>query len=221
MSYTYAQYVTALATEAVIQESNAGFVAILPTIIDEAEQQCYRDLGLLATIITDSSASTTPAQRAFTLPTASGRFVVVESMNVLDSGNRTPLSKISREAADTFWPSETPATDFPLPQKYAPVTDQLYYLCPATNGPHTIEVIGTIRPTPLSASNTTTFLSLYLSDLFFSAGMYAVSGYMRNWSAQSDDPKMAVNWREDYQKRVESANKEEIQRRYQATASRQ
>lgn len=217
--YTYSSFVTALATEAVISESNASFVTILPTIIDQAEQQCYRDLGLLATIVKDSSASTTPSTRSFTLPTASGRFVVVQSMNVLDGSDRTPLRKASREAMDMIWPSEAPVSGFSAPTDYAPFTDQVYYLGPATSGAVTIEVVGTIRPTAFSVSNTTTFLSQYLPDLFLAAGMYAMSGYMRNWSAQADDPKMALSWKADYDMRLASAGKEEMQRQFQAFAS--
>ena len=63
MSYTYATFVTALEVETNIPltgaDANAGFVAILPTIIDQAEQQLYRELDLIATIVRDTSATTT------------------------------------------------------------------------------------------------------------------------------------------------------------------
>lgn len=219
MAYTYASYVTALATEAVISESNAGFVAILPTIIDQAEQQCYRDLDLIATIVRDSSATTIANNRLLTLPTSSGRFVVVHSMNIGSGSDKTPLTPISRGIADNLWPSDTAVSSSSVPTKYAPLTDQTYLLVPSPGSALTVEVIGTIRPTSLSASNTTTILSSYLPDLFLAAGMYAMSGYMRNWSAQADDPKMAINWQQDYQTRLASANKEEIQRKYQASVS--
>jgi hypothetical protein len=79
-----------------------------------------------------------------------------------------------------------------------------------------MEVVGTIRPTPLSASNTTTYLTNYLSDLFFAACMSAVAGYQRDYGSQSDDPKSAMSWETQYAQRLASANKEELIRKFQA-----
>lgn len=219
MAYTYTSFVTALATEAVIAESNTDFQTILPTIIDQAEQRCYRDLQLLATIVRDSSASTTPSTRQFTAPQANGRFVVVESMNAMDGTTRYPLTKVSRETMDVVWPSDSPVDGYDRPVKYAPLTDQIFLLAPATNNSVIIEVIGTIRPVPLSPSNSTTFLSQYLPDLFLAAAMSAMSAYMRNFGAQGDDPKMAMSWEADYANRLSSANLEETKRKFQAFGS--
>lgn len=219
MSYTYASFVTAVSKETVIAETNVDFIAIMPTIIDQAEQRCYRELQLLATIVRDSSGSTTPSQRLFTLPQTAGRFVIAESFNVLDGADRYPLTKVSREVMDVIWPSEDAVDGYDRPVKYAPLTDQTVLLGPATGSPLTIEVVGTIRPTPLSASNTTTFLSQYLPDLFLAAAMVAMSGYMRNFGAQGDDPKMALSWEGDYKTRFGSANMEETRRKFQAFAS--
>ncbi len=219
MSYTYATFVTAISTETNIAETNAGFIAIMPTIIDEAEQRIYRDLNLIATIVRDSSGSTTANQRSFTLPTASGRFVVLESVNVGTGDNKRALTKISREVADNIWPSENAVSVSTYPSKYAPVTDQIILLVPSPGDVFTVQCVGTIRPTALSASNTTTFLSQYLPDLFLAAAMSAMSAYMRNFGAQSDDPKMAMSWEMDYKNRLPSAASEETRRKYQAFSS--
>jgi hypothetical protein len=218
MSYNYTTYLDALRLAGVIQASNAAFVAYVPTIIDEAEQRCYRDLNLLSTIIADSSASTTASQRNFTLPSASGRFVVLESMNLLNGTVRTPLTKYSREVMDVLWP-DSAASGGQLPVAYAPLTDQIYILGPSPGSTFQIECIGTIRPTPLSSTNTTTYLSLYLPDLFFSASMIALTAYQQNWGAQADNPKMGLSWDDDYAKRLPSAQTEETRRKYQAFAS--
>jgi hypothetical protein len=50
VSYTYASFAQALAIEMAVPNNNPGdpqFTAILPTLIDQAEQRCYRDLDLL------------------------------------------------------------------------------------------------------------------------------------------------------------------------------
>lgn len=215
--YTYSSFVTALEVETNIPltgvDANTGFVAILPTIIDQAEQQIYRELDLLATIVRDTSGTTTANTRNFTLPTTLGRFVVLESVNVISNDQRYPLTKISREVMDNIWPSD--AGNGSLPAKWAPVTDQIIMFGPAPSAVLTVECIGTIRPTPLSASNTTTFLSLYLPDLFFSAAMLYASAYMREYGAQADDPKLAMSWQATYDRLLPSAKSEENRRKFQ------
>lgn len=217
MSYTYATFVTALEVETNIPltgaDANVGFVAILPTIIDQAEQQLYRELDLIATIVRDTSATTTANTRNFTLPTASGRFVVLQSLNIISNDQRYPLVKVSREVMDAIWPSD--AGSGSLPAKWAPVTDQLVLFGPAPTSALTVECVGTIRPTPLSASNTSTFLSAYLPDLFLCAAMVNASGYMRNYGAQADDPKMALSWSQRYAELLPSAQTEETKRKFQ------
>lgn len=214
--YTYATFVTAISTETNIAESDVEFQAIMPTVIDQAEQRIYRDLQLIATIVRDSSSSTTANQRSFTLPTASGRFVVLESVNIGSGADKRALTKVSREVIDNIWPSDTAESAETVPTKYAPVTDQIILFGPPPGDAITVEVVGTIRPDPLSASNTTTFLSQYLPDLFLAAAMSAMSGYMRNFGSQADDPKMAMSWEMDYKNRLPSAANEETKRKYQA-----
>jgi len=79
-----------------------------------------------------------------------------------------------------------------------------------------MEVVGTIRPTPLSSNNTTTFLTNQLSDLLFAACMSAIAGYQKDYGTQADDPKSAMSWENQYQMRIASANKEEMMRKFQS-----
>ena len=63
MSYTYATYTAALAELMVTPSTDPNFVAIEPSIIDYAEQRIYRELDLLGTNITDSTATLTADTR--------------------------------------------------------------------------------------------------------------------------------------------------------------
>jgi len=220
MSLTYSQWIAELANLCVIDASDANFVANLPSTIDDAEQRIYRDLDLLNTVTRDTGTLST-GTRSFTLPSNLGRFVVTNGFNVItpstttdpDSGTRNQLVPCSRDVLDMLWPSTTGAA---VPALYAMITDQQIIVGPAPDATYTIEVIGTIRPTPLSASNTTTYLTLYLPDLFLSASMVFMSAYMRNFGAQADDPKMATSWESHYQTELSSANVEEQRKRYAA-----
>lgn len=215
----YSTYVEALANELVVDSTDVNFVQILPSIIDYAEQRCYRELDLLTTVIRDSSAALTVGTRTFNLPSSLGRFVVVNGINVImpstetvpDNGTRNPLAPVSRDVLDIIWPSTTGAS---LPTLFAMITDQQIIVGAAPDAAYTLEVIGTIRPTPLSASNTTTYLSLYLPDLFFAASMIFGTGWQKNFGAQSDDPQAAQSWEGQYGKLLASANVEENRKKF-------
>jgi hypothetical protein len=221
MSLTYAQYVTELATLTVIPEDDTSFVSNLPTVINYSEERCYRELNLLATIVRDSSSNATANSRDFTLPSSLGRFVVVNGINFVtpvgsttSDGTRNGLLQTSRDYIDFTWPSNTAAASTTVPELFAMITDQTVIFGPPPGDTFNVEVVGTIRPTPLSADNTTTYLSLYLPDLFLAASMIFMAGYMRNFGSQADDPKMAQSWENQYQILFKSANTEETRKRY-------
>jgi len=214
MSYTYSTFITALAVEMVVPETDADLASALPQIIDDAEQRCYRELDLLGTIVRDNTGVTVANSRDFALPSSLGRFVVVEGVNVFPASTRVPLAAVSREAMDAFWPSEIAGSSADYPSMYAMLTDQTLLFGPAPGAIMAVEVIGTIRPNALSAGNPTSFLSLYLSDVFFAAAMVAAAGYMKNYGAQADEPKMAVSWEQMFQTRLQSASREEARKKY-------
>jgi hypothetical protein len=94
------------------------------------------------------------------------------------------------------------------------VTDQQIAFGPSPGASFQAEVVGTIRPPPISPTNPTTFLSQFLPDLFFAASMIAVVGYERDYGAQSDDPKMGLSWEQQYQTALQSVQTEEMRRKF-------
>ncbi len=219
MSLTYATYQTALSTLTAIPTTDTNFVAILPDVIDYAEQRIYRELSMLVEDITDSSSSTTALNRDFTIPTSIGTFQIITAVNVVTpastapgSGTRNQLTPVSRSFLDMTWPSTTGAT---VPT-YVNYFSQAAASGWATGQPglifgpwpddaYRVEVIGKIIPTPLSATNTTTFLTLFLPDLFLMASQIYMDNYMHNFSALSDDPKSAQTHEAQYQVLLRSA----------------
>jgi hypothetical protein len=101
-----------------------------------------------------------------------------------------------------------------IPALFAMIDQNDIIVGPAPISAFGVEVIGTIRPTPLSSTNTTTFLTSNLPDLFMAASMVFASGYMRNFGAQSDDPAKAVSWESQYQALFASAKGEETRKRF-------
>ncbi len=222
MSLNYTQYVAELSTLTVIPSTETNFQNILPGTIDYAEQRIYRELDLLNTVIRDSSATLTPNSRDFSLPTSIGTFVVTNGINIItpagstpSNGTRNPLTPVARDFLDLSWPSVTGAT---LPTKYAMLTQGTIILGPWPDAAYVVEVVGTQRPTPLSSSNPTTFLSTNLPDLLIAASMVFLSGFMRNFGSQADDPKMAASWNQQYDALKSSAETEEFRKRLMGSA---
>lgn len=209
MSYTYATYTTALANLLVVDEAATDFVAILPSIIDYAEQRIYRDLDLLSTTVVDSSSTLTANNRTLTLPVpASGTYRVVDNINLLESDVRTPVTPSSMDVINLLWPSTAAASTSTRPTFFAMQTDQVVLFGPPSGSNVTIEVVGKIRPNPLSASNTTTYLSTYLPDLFMAASMIFGAGWQKNFNTAGDDPKAPGNWENQYRNLLASADTE-------------
>lgn len=220
MALTYATTITSLANMLVIPPTDTNYLQAMPNIIDDAEQRIYRELDLLATIVRDTSGVFTANSRNFTFPQ---HIVVSEAMNfftpVGTTTNRRQLIPVSREFLDAVYPDEVAcgcADEFP--RYYAMITDQQVIVGPSPAEAYTVEVTGTIRPTPLSATNTTTYLTLYLPDLFLSEALVFGYGYLKDYGAQTDDPRASAGWEAHYKSLWESAMVEETRKKYAGPA---
>lgn len=217
---TYATYKTALATLSVVPETDPNWLAILPDAIEYAELRIYRDLDLLSTVQVNTSFSTTAS--ASKVAITQGTFVTLQNVNVItpsgtvdpDQGTRVPLLPVSKEYIQYSWPS---ATNAGVPSYFAMIDERTFSLGPWPDDAYTLEIIGTIRPETLSASNTTTFISQYLPDLFLMASMIFISGYQRNFGRQSDDPQMAQSYESQYQALLRGATVEEYRKKFSAS----
>jgi hypothetical protein len=97
------------------------------------------------------------------------------------------------------------------------VTDQTIMVGPYPDKAYNLELIGTVRPTPISATNPTNWISLYLPDLLLAASMIQMSGMKMNFGAQADDPKLAMSWEQQYTTLRDSAGVEDAMRKYAST----
>lgn len=105
-----------------------------------------------------------------------------------------------------------------VPQYFAMIDQSNVIVGPWPNNNYTVEVTGTVRPASLSASNPTTFISLYLPDLMLMASMIFISGFQRNFGRQSDDPAMAQSYESQYKALMTGAMIEEARKKFQASA---
>jgi hypothetical protein len=220
MSLTYATYTTTMASlmgdPLLVNDPN--FQGILPSMIQDAEENICRTLDFLGAVVTNTGTVTTPGQR---LINWSNDFFVVESINAItpagttnpDAGTRIPLTPATKETCDFLFPSQTASG---TPKYLGRVTQSTAVLAPFPDGAYTLEITGTQRPIPLSATNTTTFISTYLPDLLLAASMIYASGYQQNFSAMGDNPQMATTWKGHFDDLMNSATIEEARKKFQA-----
>jgi len=214
-------YVTQIATMAVVEETDPAFVIILPQMITYAENRLYRDLDFLFTSIATTSYGLTAGNRQIAVP--SGTFVVPEQINVItpagtsnpDAGTRVPLLPTTKEFLDQVY---NVASNTGVPKYFAPFDDYTFLVGPYPNANYTCEIVGTYRPNSLSATNNTTFISLYLPDLFIMASMIYISAYQRNFGRANDEPQMAITYESQYQTLLKSALMEENRKKFEAAA---
>lgn len=215
---TYSDLLADISNTIVVEPTNAPLLAIFPQWLNAAEGRIIRELDLVAANVRDSTTSTVALNRNFNLPTAVGTFLIVSGINIItpastapDSGTRNPLVPVSRDFLDMTWPSTTGAA---VPQYFAYLSQDTYSSPAQTQvifGPwpdaiYRTEVVGKVQPAPLSATNTTTWLSVNLYDVLFKAVMIEATGFQQNFGAAGvDNPAMANTWKAAYAEAVSSA----------------
>jgi hypothetical protein len=214
-------YVQQVAELAVVAQTDVNYVAILPMMITYAENRMYRDLDFLFTSTSITGYAVTNGSRQISIP--DGTIVVSEQINLItpsgtsspDAGTRVPLLPTTKEYLDAVYGSSQYTGQ---PQYFAPFNDNLFLVGPFSNATYFVEIVGTYRPASLSSTNTTTFISLYLPDVFIMASMIYISAYQRNFGRQSDDPQMAQSYEAQYQALLKGAAVEEARKKFEAAA---
>jgi hypothetical protein len=236
---TYSTYVTQIATMAVVDPLDTAFETILPQMITYAENRMYRDIDFMftSTSLHGTSFVLTPGNRnlSFSINLASnsdaaeGTFVVSEQINLLTdaAGNaatttnpdacvRVPLLPTTKEFLDAVYGSSLTANRG-KPMYFVPFNETLFFVGPVPDQAYPVEVVGTYRPNSLSSTNTTTFISNYLPDVFIMASMIYISAYQRNFGRANDDPQMAVTYESQYQALLKGAMVEEARKKFEST----
>lgn len=216
--YTYTSYQAAVVTQIPTVLTDPNFVTMLPNSIDYAELSIYRDLDFLCMKGELPLANVIAGQNNAAVPTS---VIVVESAWASNNaGGFFPLTPASLDYIRGVYGGAANG----LPQYFAITgaanstntwTPGLALLFgPPSNGSYTIVGYCSQRAPPLSATNTTTFISLNLPDLFWAAAMIYWAGYMKNFGAQADDPRMAVSWTAEYARLLKGAEVEQARLKF-------
>lgn len=225
MALDYTTYVDQIANLMAEESTSAGFQTLLPGCIAYAENRIYRELDLIYTTVTDGSVTFTANNRLISPPSTIGQtgYLVIESMNVVypstavyPAGARYPVQFVSRAFVDSVYPSNSAGTG--MPQFAYMQSPTQIVVGPAPDLGYTVEFTGTYRPETLSSANSSTFLTQLVPELFVAASMVFVSGFMRDFGAQADNPQQAQSWENQYQTLFKSAQVEELRKQYMSQA---
>lgn len=199
-------------------ESNANFVTIIPRMIEYAENRIYRELDPVNEI-TEGSSALTPGTRTITLPSsiqiAQSACVITPAGGTLTNGTRNPLQRLSLDLLNFIWPSTGTQG---VPSFFAMQTDTTVVVAPTPDAAYLFAAIGPVRPAALSASNTTTWISQNIPDVFIAASMVFGQGWQQNFGSQSDNPQAAVSWEQQYQTLMASADVQDARRKAQSAS---
>jgi hypothetical protein len=214
MALDYNSFVSTLANITALDPTQPEFIQIIPQVIAYAEGRIYRELDILDSVSINNSSSFTPNNRNFTLPPApNGAFLTLTGVNVLygNGPQRQQLQPVAMSYLNAVWGSPTGAT---LPEYFAMVRQDLIQVGPWPNQAYVVEVIGTFTPEPMSATNPTTFLTIFLPDLLIAAACVFIFGWMRDYGGQSDNPQSAQSWENQYSVLFRSAMLLELRKRW-------
>lgn len=210
MSTDYPTLVANTATLTVISSTvlvsgDNNFAGIFPAAIDYAEGRIYRDLDLPSVSVTDTSVSTSSGVRSILLSTGQGELLSIDAFNLFTPAGatssyavRVPLVPTSQAVINTIYPSAA-AANCGQPEFFSRISNVEIIFGPAPDQGYVTEVVADVRPPPLSAGNSSTWITQNLPELMQAAVMVFMAGHMRDFGAQSDDPKMAQSWESQYQ----------------------
>jgi hypothetical protein len=203
---------------------DAPLQTVLPQILSYAEGRIQRDIDALQARSSNTYALTV-SNNLLSIPV--NDFLVLETLEVTQvSGavvvNSWPLIPVSKEFIQNCY-SGVFSTG--MPKYYAMYGDTFgdgantnvnVLLGPAPNFAYPVRVTGVIRMPSLyqfatagSANTSYTYISQWLPDLLLMASMIFISGYQRNFSANSDSPDMPVNYEKQYRTLLAGAIAEE------------
>lgn len=219
----YTSYLAQIALLAVVSPTDTNFLAALPMAITDAENRLCRELDFLTFVTPNTTFALTANFRYMNIPL--GTFVTIQNVNVITPAGQTnpdlpgnfrnPLTPTDKSLLDAVYGSNT-VTD--VPQWYAMINESSFVVGPWPDQSYGLEIVGTVRPASLSATNATTFISTYMPDLFIAASMVYVSAYQRDFGRTSDDPQLATTWESHYQTLKAGAQVEEARKKMQASA---
>jgi len=229
MAQNYSTLVSEIATittvtSGVLVSGDNNFAGIFDAAIDYSEGRIYRDLDLPAVRVISTAVTVSSGVRQVSLSTAPGEILAIETVNLFtpvtagsSDATRIPLVPASQAVINAIYPSAA-SSNCGEPEFFARITNSILTLGPAPDQAYGTEIVGTIRPSALSSGNSSTWITQNLPELMTAATMVFMSGYMRDFGAQADNPQMAQSWENQYQQLLQSAKTDTMRMKFMSDA---
>jgi hypothetical protein len=203
---------------------DAPLQTVLPQILSYAEARIQRDIDALQARA-PNTYTLTVSNNLLSIPI--NDFLVIETLEVTQTSGSTvvnswPLIPVSKEFIQNCYAG---VFSTGIPKYFAMYGDNFgdgantnvnVLLGPTPNFAYPVRVTGVIRMPSLyqfatagPADTSYTYISQWLPDLLLVASMIFISAYQRNWTANSDDPAMPVNYEKQYRTLLAGAIAEE------------
>ena len=214
---TYNGYVTQIATMAVVDTTtvagvvegvDSAFNAIIPQMLNYAEQRIMRDIDLLSSVTSKDYSLVSSSNM---LSISSNDFETIQTIAINSEGDTSTLLPTTKEFLQNVY-GNSASTGKP---KYFAMyggdyatggnTSNIIMLGPYADSAYNVTVTGTVNlPTLYQSATTaladtaTTYISTNLPDMLIMASMIYISAYQRNFGRMSDDPAMAQSYEAQY-----------------------
>lgn len=179
-----------------LEDDDAEFVGSIDDVINLGEMRLWRDLDL-SIFTSEDTATTSLSQETVIKPVTDPELVTWQSIYYDNAGVRTFL-----ELRSTDWVRDHQTIGATAPPKYyAETSETAWLLSPIPDSAYTLNARGVTRPTRLSGTQTTTWLSTHQDDMLFKACLAEAEGFLKS------DDRVPI-WQEQYVSALPLAKRE-------------
>jgi hypothetical protein len=217
---TYTTYVAELAVLCQFSATDPNFLTNLPSALNYAQDRIHRELNLSADTQVEPLLLLTVGDRHLDITSAGidtiydVNIITPASSMTASAGTRNPVTIATKEWLTAVYGS---ALVLDQPKNFAVVTPTTIIFGPWPDQAYPVEIVGLTWQDQLTSINTTTWVSTYLPELLLAASMIWMAGFMKNFGAQSDDPRSAMSWETQYNLLRDSAAIADVRRKFQST----
>lgn len=197
MQYTYTTLLASCQNYFV--DNSVEYIAEFPNLVQLSEMRIIKDLNL-SVFDTVATGVMTPGSADLTKPTD---FIVIQDMFIVLSGTKTYLQERSKSYLDSYWPT---AASTGTPVYYADNTTTLWQLAPTPDSNYAYQVNYVARPTPMNATNPTTWIGDKLGEVLLAATLaQSAAFFQEDPSTQSG---AIAHWEQKYAETITQAKNE-------------
>ena len=193
-SFTYSTLETAI--KDFVEDDGDELDAAIDNIMDLAQCRVARDLDL-EIFRTVANGTIALSARFLSLPSDC---IMVNSLWISVSGTKTRLGRRTVEYCEDYAPD---ASVEDQPAFFSEYDTSQVLLAPVSDASYSYTLYYLKRPSPLSASNTTTWISTHAGDLLFYACLIETENFLMESS-----PELVQQWKNGYIERLAVAKPE-------------